>query len=190
MSFKEGTRQFYFKVVDYECQYEQYTEKKGFQTCKAPVKHLHHIIGETETLQKGLDPERNIALPLCEKHHVRGINEDLGEPDSSFHPDIAQAFRGYKEWKQNELHMMSISGRRVVDYSTSPFAETGREHKQKAEHGERYINGDENTDNYYIEKMREKLVIYQAKTGERLPDTKPHPKTDPSKKEKRWYDWF
>lgn len=188
MSFKEGTRQFWMRVGDNKCQYEFYTEKGGFRTCGAPAKHIHHIIGESETLLKGLDPEQNTGLPLCVDHHVRNRGEDLGEPDSSFHPDMGQAYKSYREWRQNTKHMNAISGRRTIDYSTSPFADAARSHKENILHGERYINGDDETDQYYIDKMVNKAVIYQAEHPEdRKPKTKPHKDTDPTKKEKRWY---
>lgn len=187
--FKESTRQFWFKTTDGKCAYEQYTEKKGFQQCNAPARHIHHIRGEAETLLRGGDPEQNVALPACQNHHVRNTNDVLGEPDASFHPDIAQAYKSYKEWKANDSHMRSINGRKTVDYSTSPFAEVGKDHKQKAQRGERYIAGDGGTDIYYENKMREKATRYLAEhPDEHKPNAKPHPKTDPSKKPKKWYD--
>lgn len=190
MSFRPNTREFWLEVADYKCQYEQYTEKKGFQDCNAPAKHVHHIKGEHETLVIGENPDENTGLPLCTPHHVRNIGLDLGEPDSSFHPDMGQAYLGYKEWKANAQHMNYITGKRLIDYSDSPFAEAAKEHKVKIEHGERYINGDEGTDIYYTDKMTEKATRWLAEhPEEKKPHMKPHPEYDPSKKPKRWYDF-
>lgn len=121
---------------------------------------------------------------------MRNENDVIGEPDSSFHPDISQAFKYYKTWKAQEEHMKSITGRRTTNYSTSPFADVSQSHKEKAKAGERYIAGDEGTDQYYIDKMTEKARMYQLATGEKKPKTKPHPRTDTTKKPKRWYDFF
>lgn len=186
MPYRESTRQWWFKVADYKCQYDFYTEKKGWQTCKAPVKHLHHIKGEAETLYSGENPNDNVALPLCEDHHVRNDSDVLGEPDASFHPDMAGAYKGYKEWKTNALHMAAISGKRTIDYSQSPFAQTAKEHREMTKNGERYIAGDEGTDNYYIGKMLSMAVKYIAETGDAKPRAKAHPETDHTKR-KRWW---
>ena len=190
MAFKERTRQFWFAVTDNKCAYEEYTERGGFKECGARAKQVHHIIGEAETLISGGDPERNIAIPLCENHHVRNENDVLGEPDSSFHPDIAQAFKYYKTWKQQEEHMKSITGRRTTNYSTSPFADVSQAHREAVKNGERYIAGDDGTDQHYIEKMNQRVLVYQAKTGESKPKTKPHPLTRKYEKPKKWYNYF
>jgi len=187
MPYKERTRSFWLEVANYKCQYEMYTEKKGFHNCGEPARHVHHIKGERDQLEAGEDPEHSIALPLCIEHHVRNTGEDLGEPDASFHPDMGHAYKNYKEWKRQSQHMNSITGRRSIDYSTSPFADAARGHSEALRNGERYINGDERTDEYYIEKMRNKAVIYEAETGNKKPNTKPHPKYRRMKKGK-WYN--
>ena len=190
MPFKERTRQFWINVNDGKCAYEQYTEKKGFQECGDKARHVHHAEGEREQLMRGDDPEHSIGVPLCEPHHVRNTGEDLGEPDSSFHPDMGFAYRSYKEWKANEEHMKSITGRRLTNYGTSPFAETAKEHGKIARDGQRYINGDWATDEHYKQKMTDKATKYLAEhPEEKKPNTKPHPETDPTKKEKKWYQW-
>lgn len=187
MPYKEGSRQFWFKVNDYKCAYDKYTEKGGYKECGEPAKHIHHIHGETEQLLNGQDPEHSVGLPACEDHHVRNTGEDLGEPNSSFHPDMGHAYGHYKEWKSNEEHMNAITGKRSIDYSTSPFADASKEHAIKAQHGERYINGDDGTDAYYEQKMRNKATLYLAQhPDEKKPQTKPHPKTDRSKAKKWW----
>ena len=90
--------------------------------------------------------------------------------------------------KQNDAHMRSINGKRVIDYSTSPFADAARGHREAIRSGERYINGDERTDEYYIEKMQNLVMLYIARhPDEYPPDTKPHPLYDSSKK-KHWYN--
>ena len=174
------------KVADSKCQFEVYSEKQGFKKCSKPAKHVHHIIGEAETLEKGEDPNENTGQPLCEDHHVRNTGDEVFSEDFAFHSDIASAYRGYKDWKQNQEHMNSITGRRTIDYSTSPFAEVAKEHHEKAKKGERYINGTEDVDQYYEEKMREQVVLYQAEHKDK-PKIKPHPKLDRTKK-KKWYD--
>ena len=188
MPFKEKTRQFWIRVNSGKCAYDQYTEKTGFKQCNNPATHVHHIEGERDLLERGEDPEDSVALPLCKDHHVKNTGEVLGEPDASFHPDMGEAFTNYKEWKRQQEHMNSITGKRTIDYSTSPFADAARGHRELLRDGQRYINGDEGTDQYYIEKMRNKAVIYQAETGDVKPRTKQHPETDKSKKPKRWYD--
>jgi hypothetical protein len=186
MPYKERTREFWLAVTNGKCAYEFYTEKRGWQTCNAKASHIHHIEGERDQLYRGDDPEHSVALPLCQNHHVRNIGEVLGEFDSSFHPDMGHAYQSYKEWKQNAEHMKAISGK-SIDYSTSPFADAAKGHKQALQNGERYINGDERTDEYYIEKMTAMAVLYLARHPELTkPTTKPHPLYDSSKKKHWW----
>ena len=188
MPFKERSRQFWFRVNNDKCAYEEYDEKTGFRECGERARQVHHIRGEADQLAAGEDPEHSVGMPLCQRHHVRNTGEDLGDPNSSFHPDIGEAYRSYGEWKDHQQHLNSINGRRSMDYSTSPFTETANGHREKIGRGERYINGDEGTDNYYEQKMRDKATRYLAEhPEEEKPDTKPHPRADRSKK-KRWFD--
>jgi hypothetical protein len=187
MPFKESIRKIWMAVSNNECEYEYYEGDKLIK-CKAPAKQVHHIVPETDTYLNGGDPDSNVGLPLCENHHVRNESEDIWEEDASFHPDVSQAFKYYKTWKEQEEHMKSITGRRATDYSTSPFADVAREHVAKAKRGERYISGDEATDNYYEEKMRNKRVIYHAE-GNPQPKLKENPRVDKTKR-KHWTDVF
>lgn len=188
MAFKEAYRQFLMKVTGGKCAYEQYTEKDGFKECGRPARQVHHIKGEAEQLINGLDPEHSEGLPLCENHHVRNESDILGDPDASFHPDMSGAYKAYHEWKRQQEHMKEILGRSTIDYSSSPFAETARDHQEKAKKGERYISGDDGTDEYYIQKMRAETIKYMAEhPGEKRPNTSPHPR---AKKKKKWYDYL
>jgi len=188
MSFSEGVRAFWIKVADNKCQVEIYGERSGFKECKKPARHVHHIHAEATTLEEGEDPNHNVGLPLCEDHHVRNTNDEEWSEDFAFHTDIAGAFGHYKEWKANKEHMNSITGKRAIDYSDSPFAEVAHEQHQKAKNGERYVNGTEEIDQYYEEKMREKAVIYQAKhPEEKKPTINENNKTDHTKR-KRWWN--
>lgn len=186
MAYRETTRRLWLEVADNKCQYEFYTEKKGWRTCGARATHVHHLLGERDLLEQGEDPENSPALPLCEHHHVRNTGEDLGEPDASFHPDMGEAYKGYKEWKQNQQHMNSITGKRYMDYSTSPFAEAAKGHTEAIKNGERYINGDWRTDDYYIQKMQSLLMLYLANHPEGKRNIKPHPHQDETKKKHWW----
>lgn len=175
MSYNERMRKYWFSVADNKCQYESYDEEHGFHECGDTAKHIHHIRGEAETLMDGDDPNYNVALPLCERHHVRGREWDREwEDDFCFHPDIGQAYTRYKEWKQAEEHLNAINGRRTIDYSTSPFADVSRDHKEKIREGERYIAGEEAIDLYYMWKMIDLAVRHNALTGDSLPHVKPH----------------
>lgn len=188
MAYRPNTREFWLKVADYECQYHYYTEKLGWVICAEIANHVHHIKGERETLLGGGDPERNVGLPLCQNHHVRFTGDTLGEHGSSFHPDMGIAYTHYRSWKQKALHMNHISGKKNIDYSTSPFADAARDHEEMIKNGERYINGDDSTDEFYIQHMRTLAVKYLAEhPEERKPNTKHHLLYD-SKKKKRWFN--
>lgn len=189
MAYRETTRQMWLSVADNKCQYEYYTERRGWQTCGARATHVHHLLGERDLLEAGEDPENSPALPLCKDHHVKNTGENLGEFDSSFHPDMGQAYTDYKEWKRQQEHLKSISGKRTTDYSTSPFAEAARGHTEAIKNGERYINGDWRTDAYYIQKMRGLLMLYLAQHPEGTRNIKPHPHQDKTKTKRWWNLW-
>ena len=190
MAFKEATRNWWMKVAGGKCQYDYYDEEKGgWLECNKPADEVHHIIPEGWQLARGEDPEHSVGLPLCRNHHSRNFGSEIFEYDSSMHPDIAIAFYDYHDWKTQEEHMAEIMGRERIDYSTSPFAEVSREHRQMTENGERYWVGDEASDQHYIQKMRDKATRYIAETGDKKPKTKEHPRTDRSKK-KKWYSVF
>ena len=97
------------------------------------------------------------------------------------------AFKRYGEWKQVQLHQNAITGKKTIDYSTSPFAEASRGHLEKIAEGSRYIAGTEEIDQYYKEKMTNMATKYNAEHGVVRPQMKPHPDYDPSKR-RSWFD--
>jgi len=187
MGFKEGTRKWFGRVVDDKCQAEVYSEQYGFKECGEPVDHIHHIVPEGWTLEHtGGDPEQNMGLPLCKHHHVGEDAEEFSR-DFSFHPDIGNAYSDYGEWKKQTEHMESITGKKQTKKDNpSPFDVAAQEHRDKTSRGERYWAGDENVDQHYKDKMRERVDIYTATHPEdKKPDTKPHPRHT---KKKHWTD--
>lgn len=190
MPFKEATRNWWMRVAGGKCQWEYYTEENGWLECGDEAEEVHHIIPEGWVLDRGGDPEHEVGLPLCRRHHSRNSGDEEWGFGSSFHPDIGEAFREYGDWKQQEQHMAEIADR-PIDYSNSPFAEAVREHRAMSEEGERYWTGTEEIDKYYEEKMREKAVRHIAENpDDPKPKTQPSPKMDRSKRPKRWYDFF
>lgn len=188
MSFREKIRRWRQNVSGDKCEWETYSEESGFKECGKSTKgkrrsEVHHITGEAELLARGKDPMKAEALNLCPDHHTKNTRGTIYEDDGSFHPDIGQARKQYKEWKRQEEHMKSITGRKVTRYDTSPFADVGRDHRKKAKRGERYIEGDDASDEYYRRKSKQKAWDHYLKTGEKRPDVKPHPKY---KKKKSW----
>lgn len=189
MSFRPNVRRWWMEVGGWRCQFEFYDERRGWRQCKERAKEVHHIIGEAETLHRGEDPNQNVGLPLCRGHHTKYLNDEAHAPDFAFHTDIARSRDLYPEWKRQQQHFNTMSGRRRIPYEDSPFADVAGEHRQKAARGERYINGSEEIDQYYIEKMQRLASAYVARIGKRKPESSPHPETDTSRK-KHWTDWF
>lgn len=190
-AFRPNVARWWMRVGGGRCQWENYTEQKGFRNCNEPARHVHHVIPEGVLLDQGLDPNDGIGMPVCEEHHVRNRGGEIFDHGSSFHPDVGEAFKHYKEWKSNELHMNSISGKwKPLDYSTSPFADVAREHKKKTARGERYHTGTEHTDMYYVRKMKQMAIDHVRETGDRKPKSKEHPRTDRKKRKKKWYDHY
>ena len=188
MPFKEKTRQWWLEVADNKCQYEFYTEAKGFQECGDTRKlQVHHIRPEGWSLDRGENPETNIGMPVCANHHVRHTNDEPFSADSSIHPDFGGAYQEYREWKQQEEHMNEILGKPNLDHSTSPFRRVANEHKVKSQRGERYWATPEEVDQYYLDKMTNKETAHVAVTGELRPKVKQHPRTDRSLK-RNWSD--
>lgn len=189
MSYKERTAEWWRRVNKDECAYEIYGEKHGIHECRESARHTHHIIPEGTLLLRGEDSEHAIGLPLCERHHVRNTGDEEYSKDFSFHPDAGEAYKQYHEWKQQQLHMESITGKRNKKVPRqSPFEDMVDEHHRKQKLGERYHAGTDELDQHYIDKMRNKGVIYQAEHPEdRKPETSPNPRFDPKKK-KHWYD--
>ena len=175
------------RVGEGKCQFEYYSEKRGWQQCKEPARHIHHIEPEAWTLDRGGDPEQNTALPLCPRHHIRNTSDEEHTRGFAFHPDTGEAYKHYGEWKQQQQHMNAITGKRLINYSTSPFGDMSKEHHRRSKENDRYWAGTDEIDRYYEDKMRNKAVIYQAETGDKKPKTKEHSKTDRSKN-KKWYD--
>lgn len=167
LAFSLRIRDWWMKVGEGRCQYEFYDEKRGWQTCGKPAKHVHHIIPDGWIRDRGGDPEHNVGMPLCENHHVRNFNEEEYSYDSSFHPDIAQAYKNYHEWKIQHQQMEKIAGHRLQ--RQSPFQEAEKEHRRKSARDERYWSSTEEMDRYYEEKMRDKATTYIAETGDKKP---------------------
>lgn len=186
MSFTERVRNYWNRVAGQRCQYEFYDDKNGWQQCHNKADHVHHIIPEGVTKHKGGNPDESVAMPLCKNHHVRYLNDEPHDFNSSFHPDIGQAYKSYGEWKSNKEHMESISGRRITrkEYP-SPFEDAVQKHREKAKKGERYHTGTDETDQYYVDKMRNKATMYNAETGEKRPSTKR--KKEHKKPRNRWW---
>lgn len=187
MPFRERTRQFYKKIVDDKCQHLIYSEDKGFHTCDKPVRDIHHILPEGELLDQGEDSERTEGLPLCAKHHTRNLGDEEYSDDFAFHTDAGRAYQQYGEWKRQALHMETITGKKYT--VPSPFAQMSQEHARLRQEGERYHNGTPELDEYYRQEIRNKTTAYLAESGEKKPQTTPHPRYDPSKKV-NWYDEF
>ena len=190
MPFKERTKQWALRVADGRCQYEMYSEKRGFYQCDRPATDCHHIVPEGTLLAEGKDSEHCIVpMPLCQQHHTRNLGDEEYSEDFSFHPDAGQAYKDYRNWKQENLHMQAITGKISGKIPRqSPFEDMVDEHHKKQKLDERYHAGTPELDDYYIEKMRNKATVYQAEhPHDKKPETKPNPRFDPSKK-KHWYD--
>jgi len=184
MPFKKNTRKYHMKVTNERCQWESYSEEKGFDECGKKAKHDHHIKGEGKLIHEGKeDPEFSPGLPLCENHHVRNLKGDIYDANSSFHPDVGQAYKDYRGWKQKAEHMSSITGKRI-NYKNSPFGDVGREHREKNKRGERYISGDEGSDAHYERKMKQKQWEAKRDRGISPPRRKGHPRF----KKKSWIE--
>jgi hypothetical protein len=166
-AFPKKIRDWWMRVGGNKCQYDYYTESGGWQECDKPADHVHHIIPESQLEYDEENPNEAVGIPLCSRHHVKNHGDTLGEWDASFHPDMAEAYDNYAEWKRQQQHMNEISDRKMaIDYDNSPFAETAREHRRKAARGERVCSGDDGTDRYYLEKMTEKAWKYSLEHPE------------------------
>lgn len=171
MSYPESIRQFYLEASGNRCEYEFYDEKKGWQRCKNRKKlQVHHITPQGVTLQTGGNPDESEALVLCESHHVRNTSDKEHSVDFSFHPDMGYAYKSYGEWKNSVTHLESITGRKITNIP-SPFEETAREHKLKAQKCERYHAGTPEIDEYYRQKSSDGAVRHIAETGTKRPET-------------------
>lgn len=191
MPFKEKTAAFWHKVNGYRCACGVYTERDGMHECGKPSRQIHHIIPEGTALASGDDPEHAIGLPLCEQHHVRNTGSEEYSDNFAFHPDAGEAYREYREWKQQNEHMKAITGIRSKKIPRqSPFEDMVDEHHRMQKAGERYHSGTPELDDYYIQKMQDKATKYLlTHPGEKKPDTTPNPRYDPKKK-KNWWDIF
>lgn len=167
-AFSLKIRNWWMRVGDNKCQYEFYDEKRGWQTCNKPATQVHHIIPERWTKAQGKDPDDNIGLPLCDRHHVKNTSDEEHSWEFSFHPDIGKAYQQYSEWKRQKQHMDSIRGRRSYRRD-SPFDEVINEHEEKVRRKERYWAGTPEIDRYYEEKMRDMAASYVARTGDKKP---------------------
>lgn len=187
MPFKKKTREYWMEVGEHKCQWVNYSETKGFEICGARAEHVHHIKPQSRLLATGEDPEHTVGLPLCQNHHVRNFGREPFDRTSSFHPEMAYAFKNYGDWKQHALHIASITGRRSVNYKTSPIAGVAKDYKRKSEAGDRICTGDEATDRFYTQHMEELATKARLERGVVPPRTTPHKDYNPKKK-KHWYD--
>lgn len=186
--FKRRTAEYWKKVGGDKCQYEFYDDKRGWQECEQPAKHVHHIIPEGWQLDRGGDSERSTGLPLCEQHHVKNKGTEEHSHDFAFHSDMSEAYDKYPEYMNQARHMEHITGQRPTRQKfPSPFEEAASDHRAKSAKGERYWNGTPETDQYYEDKMNQKAMDHKRETGEGRPITQPHPHTDKAKK-KHWWD--
>lgn len=164
VTFKPKTRKWWNAVAEGDCQYESYTERRGWQQCRRPLEHVHHVVPEGRTLARGRNPEKNTAMPLCRPHHVRNTGSEEHSEGFSFHPDIGEAYRSYGDWKREKQHQESILKRPITRASMpSPFDDAAKEHGRLTRQGKRYHAG--------------------------TPE-KEHPRTDRSKRKKKWYDYY
>ena len=188
MPFRHSRREFFMNVAEGRCLWVEYSEEKGFHFCGRNARHVHHIIPESLSLRLGEDPEKTMGLPVCEDHHVRNFGDEPFGQHSSFHPEMAYAYRQYREWKGQAQHLRDVMGRVSINYSDSPFADVQREYQKRISDGERICTGDEATDQFYIELMEEQISGWVARNGTVKSNSgKPHKDYNPQKK-KRWYD--
>ena len=167
-AFNPRIREWWLKVAGGNCMYEFYNEKNGWQECHQPAKQVHHIKPDGWTRDRGGNPDYNVGMPLCERHHVRNFGEEEHSDDFVFHPDMAYAYQAYHEWKQQKQHMEEITGKKV-SRDTSPFSKAVTEHRKKSAKDERYWGGTDEIDDYYEDKMRNKATKYIAETGDKKP---------------------
>ena len=138
----------------------------------------------------GKDSERAIGLPLCSRHHVKNVGDEEYSDDFSFHPDAGRAYKEYAEWKRQNLHMQSITGKinRKIPRQ-SPFEDMVDEHHRIQKAGGRYQAGSPELEDWYIQHMRDLATRYLAEHPEdSKPRTVSHPRYDPTKRKKHWYD--
>lgn len=168
MAFAPKIREWWLRVSNGECQYEFYDEKKGWQKCHKPARHIHHVIPDGWTRDRGGDPDENVGMGLCQEHHVRNFSEEEHSDGFSFHPDMARAYKDYREWKLQHQQMERIAGHRTP--RDSPFDEAVQDHREKSKKGERYWAGTPELDAYYEQKMRDMATKHIAENPE---DKKP-----------------
>lgn len=189
MPFKERTASWWHRVAKDKCQYEIYSERSGIKPCNNPSQHVHHIVPEGGVLFEGGEPEHEVGMPLCARHHVKNIGTTEYSKDFSFHPDAGEAYKEYHDWKMENAHLGEITGKRSRKIPRqSPFADMADEHRKKQAKGERYHSGTPELDDYYTQKMRDKATRYLAEhPDDPKPMTSDNPRTDRSRK-KHWYD--
>jgi hypothetical protein len=188
MSFPEKIRQFFLDSQDNECQYTWYDDKRGWVKCKSRKNlHVHHITPEGWTATRGGNPDEEDGLVLCQSHHVKNPSNEEHTKDFSFHPDMAQAYKNYGEWKRQFNHLELIKERRLdkKDYP-SPFDDAVALHREKAQRGERYHAGTPEIDEYYREISKEKALKYKLKGN---PKPRPERRTVRFKKKPNNWEW-
>jgi hypothetical protein len=162
------------RVADNVCQYEYYQgEEYGWLQCNKPAEHVHHIIPEGWQLAHGEEPEHSTGIPLCSNHHVRNANDEEWNYASSFHPDMAWAYRQYPEWKRQAQHAKENGWIKPP----SPFEEMVQAHRETIKEGQRYWAFTPDVDMYYLEKMENMAWQYGLEhPDDPRPDTSPHPR--------------
>ena len=190
MPFKPQTAAWWKRIANNQCQCLLYDEKHGVHICGKPAEHIHHLKPEGTALMDGEDPERAIGLPLCKWHHVKNVGEEEYSDDFSFHPDAGRAYKDYAEWKRQNLHMQAITGK--ISRKTprqSPFEDMVDEHHRIQKAGGRYQAGSPELEDWYIQHTRDLATRYLAEHPEdSKPRTVSHPRYDPTKRKKHWYD--
>ena len=153
------------------CQARFLTENQGLVQCANFAQEVHHITPESWCIENGVDPNAQVGLPLCRQHH-RGLGDpvigDLMEPNGCFHPDMNQALIDYRNGNKDA------------------FREAAHQHHLMAQSGERIVNGDWTTDEFYAQIMLGLATQYLA---EHPDDPKPETRTRRKVMEpKKWYD--
>jgi hypothetical protein len=158
------------RVAGNDCQARFYTEENGIQRCQNPAQEVHHIIPESQLLYNGQNPNETVGLPVCKFHHRNPSDAPMFSPDSNFHPDMGNALDEYRQGNKNA------------------FSEAAEEHRRKVQAGERFVNGDWTTDEYYTQGM---LGLANRYLQQHPDDPKPEARRHKNQmKPRKWYDVF
>jgi len=188
VAYPERIRKYWLDVSNNECQYETYTEKRGFTKCGSSKKlHVHHIVPEGKTKYEGGNPDENVAMVVCERHHVKNSGDEPHSKEFCFHPDIAQAFDSYHSWKKHQQIMDNLKDKKIKKRKLpSPFQEVAKQHRWKIVRGERYVAGSEEIDQHYLDKMRNKATRHNVVFSAEKPIVKRKRKHKPKPTNWEW----